>query len=254
MPRYAKGELADIPTRKHCSVCKRWLLISLNFRPRGWVEDGSRPTHVSSNCNSCHKQSQKDRHNPKLTAEYLRHRSDQEMYLLEEKLNAIDFRLWLTQRCQEIGIGNVAASVGTAQRIVYTYIVGTYQRKYKDETKRYPINYMQVDTVERFAIALGYHWSDIYPHIAHMERTVVRQRLYARGIRVPKSAQQKLSRPHAVRVVLDPIGEYRSVKNPRRDTKRQANLLHVEQDPQTQESQCLQEFSHPVRDHPRLDD
>ncbi len=186
MPRYAKGDLADIPTRKHCSVCKRWLLTSLNFRPRGWLEDGSRPIHISSNCNSCHRQAQRDRHNPKLTAEYLRHRKDQELYLLEEKLNAIDFRLWLTERCQEIGIGNVAASVGVDQRLVHTYVSGTYQNKYKGEMRRYWINYMQVDTVERFAIALGYHWADIYPHIAYMERTVVRQRLYARGIRVPR--------------------------------------------------------------------
>ncbi len=192
MPRYAKGEIADIPVRKHCSVCSAWLLTSINFRPRVWLEDGSRPIHISSDCYSCHKKKQRSRHVPKLSEEYLRHRQDQEEFLLRGRLNAIEFRIWLQNRVQEISIGNVAASIGVSSRRIHSLISGQYYSSTAQKT--YLIVNVHLSTVDRYAQALGYHWEDIYPHIANMDRDVVRSRLSKRGQRLRGKTSRKKRR------------------------------------------------------------
>lgn len=60
--------------------------------------------------------------------------------------------------------------------------------------KRYEIHYVQLNTVDVYTVAMGYHWNDIYPHLADFDRSVVRNRLWKRGEGIRESRARKKRR------------------------------------------------------------
>jgi len=178
------------------------------------VEDGSRPIGIASNCNRCHAAYNAARHVAKTTPDMIKLRRDEEFFVLHHKLDALPFRVWLEQRVKEIGLGNVAAAIGVSSRRVSTIIEG---REYNSKMqKSYRINYVQLQTVDAFAVALGYTWADIYPELQNFNRVVVRNRLWKKGHRLRK-------KPYVAPPPLDPIdpiSDYKRRKKARRDRRR----------------------------------